>query len=647
MTCRVWFPVRFREASVEKELGMRQSSRASFVCLVKPGVVSGFVLGAVFSLGMGSGFASGLQTAPKPKSLTAKPVPRPPVPARPSQPTARPSTAAMPNARIQPGQAPGARTQQPTTMTRPVQPTANGNRTSQPLTQPHASPRTEPHAEPRTEPRAEPRTEPHATSTGRPAETAKPRTSTEKTPVRNAATGSKETGRETGKEPADEAAINKPVHAMPHTTVKDSRGRVTAIKTSTGTEARINPKTGKITSLRKVGPDGAVTSVHTSPSGVRSVETVKKDSYGHPVRVVSHGGSGYQERDLMRRPGFKQRTYYDHGHTTVRVYQTVSYGRYGAYPVFVPDHYYHPGFYAYVGTPFPAPVMFSWGPNPGYAAYGPYFRPQPSYASPAAFIADFAIGANLGATAGGQPGMPGAGPEGGSGFGPGAGSGAGPGAGMNGGAGGDFPSPSGDPNASVDGAAQPEVTSGDPAPIPADVRDAYIQQVQGQIQAAQAQAGGKPQADAAPGALSPSFKVFQSYSDVEADLNGQQCALTGGDFVRREEDAPDSNSTVAVTVVTIAKPTASHCEANAKVRLPVATLQDWYNSYLESQQQGFAAMAANAGKNGFPPATDVATTVNPDGQGTPDDPHALAGALQQSQSDANAIQTEVQPGGGE
>ena len=187
-------------------------------------------------------------------------------------------------------------------------------------------------------------------------------------------------------------------------------------------------------------------------------------------------------------------------------------------------------------------------------------------------------------------------------------------------------------------AADIEAQTAPPPPIPQSIRTAYVQEVEDQVQAAQAQAAGQTVAEAVPGALSPNFRVFQSYSDVEAtDSNGQECALTGGDFVRREDDTPDSTKTVTVTVVTVAKPSASHCVTNAQVRIAVDTLQDWYNSFAESQQAGFDAMASNQGKNGFPAAPDTARVTNPDGQGTPDDPNALAHDLQDKFPHAHLI----------
>jgi hypothetical protein len=384
----------------------------------------------------------------------------------------------------------------------------------------------------------------------------------------------------------------------------NAAGKVTSIKTPTGTEAHLNPATGKVTSIRNVGADGTGTIVHKSPSGIATTEHIKKDPFaaGHTVRTVTHGGMNYRQRDLLRRPGYSQRTYFDHGRSYVRVYHERVYGVYGAYPVYVPAYYYGPAYYGYFGNPWAVNVAWGWGAYPGYAYYGAYFAPAPYYVSPGAWMADYIIAENLKAAYADQ---------------------------------------------AAAAAADAEAQSAPPQPIPADVRSAYVQQVQTAVQQEAAEASGKAVAEQVPGALSPDFKIFQSYTDVEADNNGEACALTGGDFVRREEDAPDSGKTVAVTVVTVAKPSASHCAINARVRVSVETLQDWYNSFMAAQQAGFDAMAANAGKNGFPAAPESAKVANPNGQGTPDDPNALAASIQEAQNNAAQVQADVQSGGGQ
>ncbi len=371
-----------------------------------------------------------------------------------------------------------------------------------------------------------------------------------------------------------------------------------------GIEGKVDPKSHRVKMVSKTEPDGSRTVVHNSPTGVRHIENVSRDSYGHSIRTVSDGHRGYRERELVRRPGYRERTYYDHGHAYAVVYHDRVYGRYGAYPVFVPVYYYHPAFYAYFGSPWGTPVAFGWGGYPGYAYYGAYFAPPPSYASPDAWMADYIISQNLQANYAAQQ------------------------------------DASADAQAAGD-QGQVEAQTAAPQPIPQDVRDAYVAQVKAAVQEAATEAAGQTPTDTVPGALSPDFRVFQSYSDVEAQMGGQECSLTGGDFIRREEDTPDGSKTVAVTVVTIAKPTASHCPANARVRLSVETLQDWYNSFAQSQQAGYEALAANQGKNGFPPVPDTGRVTNPAGQATPDDAGVLATAIQQQGTNATTLQAEA------
>ncbi|MFC5865213.1 hypothetical protein ACFPT7_23105 [Acidicapsa dinghuensis] len=367
-----------------------------------------------------------------------------------------------------------------------------------------------------------------------------------------------------------------------------------------------DPRTGRVITMSRVNPDGSRLVVHNSPTGVPRYEQTRME-FGHPVHTVTNGHTGFVERDL-RRPGFHERTYYDHGHVRAFVYRDHLY-RYGRYPVYVPAYYYHPAFYGvFIGGWAGPAFAFSWGSSPGYAGYGAYFAPQPTYASPNAWMADYIINSNLQANYQAQQD-------------------AGADAVTNGTAG------------------QDEQQDATPQPIPQDVRDSYAQQVQATAAEQQAEASGQQPPDDATGAMSPNFSVFQSYSDVEADNGGHPCALVGGDFVRREETTPDGNKTVAVTVVTIAVPSQSHCPMNARVRLSVDTLQDWYNNFLQAQQAGMDAMAANQGQNGFPAIADTGRTANALGQATPDDPNAVAGAIQQQSDAAKSMQASATGGG--
>jgi hypothetical protein len=387
----------------------------------------------------------------------------------------------------------------------------------------------------------------------------------------------------------------------------NSKGQLTSVRTPSGIEAHY--RNGQLTTMHKVGPDGSVTDLHSTPGGGHTIRTVTpdpsapRDGKVHTLRTVSDGHRGYRERELFRRPGYRERTYFANGRTYAVIYHDRDFGRYGAYPVYVPAYTYAPGYYGWIGTPWGASVAFGWGP---LAVYGGYFAPPATYDSPNAWVADYVINQNLQADAATQQDAQADGTQ-----------------------------PAADPQADVQ-----------PQPIPQPVRQQYVEQVQSTVQADQAAASGQPVAEDVPGALSPKHKLFQSYSDTEAtDVNGGECSLTGGDFVQREEDTPDSSKMVAVTVVAIAKPSSTHCAMNARVRLPVDTLQDWYNSYAEHEAAGLQAMASQAGKNGIPAAPDAGRTANPSGQATPDDSGAMASAIQQQQNGANAMHSEVAGGG--
>jgi len=252
-------------------------------------------------------------------------------------------------------------------------------------------------------------------------------------------------------------------------------------------------------------------------------------------------------------------------------------------------------------------VSAGWGAPP--PVYGGYFVPAAGYTSPNAYVSDYMINQNLQQNAAEQQ--------------------------------------DAQTDAATDGTQPaPEPQAAQPEPIPQGVRDTYSQEVQATTKQEQAAASGQPVAQSVPGALDPEHKVFQSYSDVEAtNASGQECAVTGGDFVQREEDTPDAQKTVAVTVVAIAKPSASHCAKNVRVRLSVDTLQDWYNSYNEQHEAGMEAINAAAGKNGIPAMPNAGKTANPMGQGTPDDSGAMASAMKEQGADVSGMQAQVNGGG--
>lgn len=379
----------------------------------------------------------------------------------------------------------------------------------------------------------------------------------------------------------------------------DKNGHLSTYK-APGVQAHFSPS-GKPDVVHRDEPGGGSTDIHVGPSGVRRVETVDKNQ----VKTVSFGANrGYRERPLANRPGYMQRTYYLGGRSYARVYR---YGRFG-YPVYVPVYYYPHAYYVWIGNPWAGPVYYTWGAGPWFGFYGGYFAPAPYYAGPGAWMADYMISQNLQAayamqTDAAQGGAP-----------------------------------------AADGAA-PAADAGAPAPIPADVRADYTQEVQQQVQSDETQAAdtaAAPSSDEPLGALNPKFTLFSAFSDAKADANGQQCDLTRGDFVRRLETVQDSNNTVGVTVVSAAQNGPTHCQVGSTVRVDVGVLQDWFNSFVENSEAALEAAANNGGKNGFPPAPDASHVANPAGQATPDDSHAVAQSIQDQQTNATQVQTQVQ-----
>jgi hypothetical protein len=378
----------------------------------------------------------------------------------------------------------------------------------------------------------------------------------------------------------------------------DKQGKATSIRTDSGAEARVH--NGKITTVSKTGPNGNRVMTHTSPTGVRTVHYTTRDGHGRPVDTVVHGNRVYREHDVPGRPGYRQRTTIIDHRTTVVVYRDTVYRGY-AYPVYVPAYYYPPSAYVYFGSAFSTPVVFGWGSFGLSSGFGMYFAPTVTYTSPDAYVADYAIAQNLQAAQAAQD------------------------------------------TAATDDA---ESQTGSLQPIPQQVRQDYVKEVSTERELQASEAAGHSDASALPGALNPKFTLFQSWSDTEADNNGEQCAISGGDFVRRVDAVPDANKTVAVKVASVAKATPSHCPVDATVRVSVDTLQDWFNKFIESQQSGYESMVSGDSHTKFPPVPGGGAPVpNPNGTATPDDAATMADTSREAQSNASQAEAEIQAGG--
>ncbi len=380
-----------------------------------------------------------------------------------------------------------------------------------------------------------------------------------------------------------------------HSVSRDGRGRVREIRTAHGTE------------------------IHHDLRGGRSLRTM------HNGRVLYGDGHGH---------GYSQRAYYNHGGHAY--YQRTYYGRDGRmyarayrgyywhghpYYGYAPGYYYHPAFYAYAYNPWPAPVYYGWGwgASPWYGSYGYYFAPAPYYPTPALWIADYMIAANLQAAyAAGQA--------------------AGAAEASQGGGGGDAPPPP--------AWANPNATT----VMTPDVKNALAEEIREQIDADRqaAAAGGSSSSapsggDEAPPALNPKFKTFvvSSSLDVTGD-DGQECSLSPGDVIlRTAEDVIEGSDTIAVQVKTSQK---GDCAAGASEAVKVDDLQEMHNHFREQVDSGMQEMAKNSGQKGMPKAPDASTTAGEVPTPTPDQDVASDLSSQQQDADQAEQQVAADPG---
>jgi hypothetical protein len=166
-------------------------------------------------------------------------------------------------------------------------------------------------------------------------------------------------------------------------------GKLSALKTPAGTEAKFNSRGG----LASIHTAKGLT-IHHSANGARRIESLHSDG----TKVVSTGRNrGFVEHSFTHggRP-FVARTYLVNGRAYARVYGRYSYrGEYFYH--YVPAYFYAPAFYGWAYNPWAAPVAWGWGwgSAPWYGYYGYYFSPAAYYPSPALWLTDFLLAANL------------------------------------------------------------------------------------------------------------------------------------------------------------------------------------------------------------------------------------------------------------
>jgi hypothetical protein len=316
-------------------------------------------------------------------------------------------------------------------------------------------------------------------------------------------------------------------------------------------------------------------------------------------RTYAYGG---------RRYAYAYRGYYYHG------------ARYYGY---VPAYYYAPGFYGWAYNPWAAPVAFGWGwgGSPWYGYYGYYFTPAPFYATPALWLTDYMIAANLQAAydarAAANANAAAADEQ------------AAANTGDGGGAGGPV---------TLSPEVKQQIADEVRAQLAAE-RDAAAHPEPAGVVTSALPAGGAEQTgpDEVPASLDPAHRTFV-VSDVlsETTAEGTECSLSPGDVLTRIQDTPDANQSVKVLVASSQK---NDCGSGSQVAVAVADLQEMQNAFRAKISEGLGKLAENQGKNGLPAGPAAGAKPNPAGQAQPD--LTIDADLQAQQNDASQAEKEV------
>ena len=364
---------------------------------------------------------------------------------------------------------------------------------------------------------------------------------------------------------------------------------------------------GHVTSIR----DKSGNTISRGPRGERKVETVRADR----SRVVSLGRRGGYVEHPFDRGGrrYVRRTYVVGGRSYVHVYRGYYYhGR--PYYVYVPPYYYSPAYYHWMYGPWPRPVYYHWGwyGSIWYRPYGYYFTPYPVYPYASLWLTDYLIAENL-----------------------------------------RLAYEADQLNSQQPGDAQGGIalavyhpggqTTGGTAVLTPEVKQMIADEVKGVI-AEQQKAASSPlgalQAgsnDERPAALDPNHRVFVVFSAMEAETNGDTCSLTASDVVKRIDNAPDSDNTLAVQILASKR---GDCTIGSQARAQLTDLNDMLNHLREQVDAGVKILAEKQGKDGLPVAPPANPRAVPEGTAAPDP--AAAADLQKQEQEADQTEKEVQ-----
>jgi DNA segregation ATPase FtsK/SpoIIIE-like protein len=263
--------------------------------------------------------------------------------------------------------------------------------------------------------------------------------------------------------------------------------------------------------------------------------------------------------------------------------------------------------------------FWGWGGAPWYGYYGYYFNPWPVYPSPAWWLTDWYIGAELRASYQAHSDAVAA----------------------------------ADAEATEEEAPPPAPAANQPVVLSPEVKQAIADEVARQLKEQQAAAAAPQQASAAPtsapGALDPTERGFVVSSDLnEPTTSGDECGLTPGDIITRLSDTPDANQNVNASVLSAKQ---GDCAAGAQVLVAVQDLQDMHNHFQEQLGDGMGDLKKNQGTHGMPKAPGASTppTTVADGQAQPDADAQSQLQQQQQQAEQNEQQAtaEATAGGGQ
>jgi hypothetical protein len=176
-----------------------------------------------------------------------------------------------------------------------------------------------------------------------------------------------------------------------------------------------------------------------------------------------------------------------------------------------------------------------------------------------------------------------------------------------------------------------------------EVKQMIAEEVKAQLTAdkaaaAQGSSGGEAGGgDEVPPSLDPNRRVFLVSAAIDPALGDSTCALTSGDVIKRTEDTPDGDNTVAVIVLASKK---DDCAIDSTPRVATSDLEDMHDQFREQLDAGLKSLGENQGKNGIPAGPAATTKPNPEGVAAPD--LTVGDDLKAADQAADAAEQDVQ-----